>query len=125
MDGRLDVAVVRHLHGDLRALIYVQRRAWDRPVVCEHAHLGVADALAHRVDAQIEAIAVVKADDARARCLRESCGFGRERVLMIHILSFHGLSSAGDHFLVYRFAASHDLPQGFWSAYSLMCLLPK
>jgi len=110
VDGRLDVAVVRHLHGDLRALIYVQRRAWDRPVVCEHAHLGVADALAHGMDAQFEAIAVVKTDDARARRFPESCGFGRECVMMIHSLSFHGLSSIGDHFLVYRVAASHDLP---------------
>jgi hypothetical protein len=30
--------------------------------------------------------------------------------MMIHSLSFHGLGSVGDHFLVYRVAVSHDLP---------------
>jgi hypothetical protein len=40
----------------------------------------------------------------------ESCCFGRECVMMIHSLSFHGLGSVGDHFLVYRVAVSHDLP---------------
>jgi hypothetical protein len=43
------------------------------------------------MDAQIERVAVTKADDARVRRLRESGGFRRERVLMIHGFSFHVL----------------------------------
>src|SRR5215218_10754739 len=60
VDGRLYVAVVGHLHGDLRALVDVQRRARDRTVVTEHALLCVSDPLAHGVDAKVKAIAVVK-----------------------------------------------------------------
>src|SRR5215207_1173844 len=94
VDGGIDVAVVRHLHCDLRALVDVQCRAWDRAVVAEHAHHGVLYSLAHGMDAYIEGIAVVKAQEARARRLRETRGFGRERVLVIHILSFHCLRSS-------------------------------
>src|SRR5215216_5526217 len=100
VDGCLYVSVVGHPHGYLRALVDVQRRARDRTVVAEHAHLYVTDPLAHRVDAQVEAIAVVKADDARVRRLRESFCFGRERVSMIHTLSFRGLRSVGAHSLL-------------------------
>ena len=59
--GRLDIAVVAHLHGDLRPLIDVQDRAGDRPVVGEHAQLGAVDVLAHRADAQVEPVPVVRA----------------------------------------------------------------
>jgi hypothetical protein len=65
VDGRIHVSVVGHPHGDLRALVDVQRRAWDRTVVAEHAHLIIADPLAHGTDAQVEGVAVIKADDAR------------------------------------------------------------
>ena len=60
--GRLDIAVVAHLHGDLRPLIDVQGRAGDRPVVGEHAQLGAVEALAHRADAQVETVPVVEPD---------------------------------------------------------------
>src|SRR5215217_2525770 len=93
VDGCLYVAVVGHPHGDLRTLVDVQRRARDRTVVAEHAHLCCSDPLAHGEDAQVKAIAVVKADDARVRRLRESFCFGGEHVSMIHTLSFRGLRS--------------------------------
>ena len=61
--GRLDVAVVGHVHGDLRPLIDVQGRAGYRAVVGEHPQLGVVEPLTHRADADREAIAVLEPDD--------------------------------------------------------------
>ena len=62
MHRRLDVAVVAHLHGDLRPLVDVQGRAGDRAVVGEHPQLGVVEALAHGTDAHVQMVTVVEAD---------------------------------------------------------------
>jgi hypothetical protein len=67
VNGRLDVTVVRHLHGDLRPLIDMQRRAGDRTVVPEHAQLGVVQTLAHGLDAKVESVAVVESEELRTR----------------------------------------------------------
>ena len=60
MHGRLDIAVVGYLHGDLRPLIDVQAGAGDRPVVGEHAQLGAVEALAYRADLQVQRVPIVE-----------------------------------------------------------------
>src|SRR5438552_19052617 len=57
VNGRLDVAVVGHLHCDLRPLIDVQCRTGDRSVVGEHAQHSGVEALADGRDAPVESIA--------------------------------------------------------------------
>ena len=79
---RLDVAVVPHLHGDLRPLIDVQDRAGDRPVVGEHAQLGAVDVLAHRADPQVEPVPVVEPGHGRARYLGQARRLGREQLIL-------------------------------------------
>ncbi len=65
----LGVSVVPHLDGDLRPLVDVERRTGDRVVVRQHAQLCAVDGLADRMDGEVESIAIVKADDVRARRL--------------------------------------------------------
>ena len=79
--GRLDIPVVLRVHGDLRALIDVQGRAGDRPVVGEHPQLGAVDVLAHRADPQIQPVPVVKPGHVRTQHLRQSRRLGREQVV--------------------------------------------
>ena len=86
--GRLDIAVVPHLHGDLRPLIDVQDRAGDRPVVGEHAQLGAVDVLAHRADPQVQPVPVGKPGHARAQHLRQSRRLGREQIVLASALAW-------------------------------------
>jgi hypothetical protein len=65
------------------------------------------------MDAYIEAIAVVKAHEARTRGLRETRSFGHERVLVIHILSFYGLRSLDGYYLVCGTVKSRQAFFGF------------
>jgi hypothetical protein len=81
--GCLDIAVVPHLHGDLRALINLQGRAGDRPVVGEHAQLGAVDVLAHRADPQVKPVPVGKPGHVRAKHLRQSRRLSREQVVLL------------------------------------------
>ena len=81
--GGLGVAVVPYLDGDLRPLVDVERRTGDRVVVGEHAQLRAGDALANRMDGEVESIAVVKSDDGRARRLCETRRLGAEQVLRV------------------------------------------
>ena len=52
------------MHADLRALIDVQRRTWNRAVVRQHAQISTVERLTDWSNAEIEAIAVVEADAA-------------------------------------------------------------
>ena len=60
----VDFTIVGDMHGDLRALIDVQRRTWNRAVVRQHAQISAVERLADWSDAEIETIAVVEADAA-------------------------------------------------------------
>ena len=78
VDRRLDIAIVAHLHRDLRPLIHVQGRAGDRTVVAEHPQLRAIDALAHGRDPKVEPIAVVEPDQLWWCRFGQPSGLGRE-----------------------------------------------
>jgi hypothetical protein len=59
------------------------RSGRDRPVIGQHPQLGVVEALADRADAEVDAVAVVKADDAGGGHLDQSCGVGAEQVAKV------------------------------------------
>ena len=64
----------------------MQRRTRDRTVVSEHPQLGVVDALAHGLDAEIEPVPVVEPDELGGRRRREPRRLGREEVLGRHAI---------------------------------------
>ena len=75
---RLEVRLVADVDDHLGALAHLQRRAGDRPVVGEHAHRGVAEALRHGRDPQVELVPVREFDDLRGDRLREAGNVARE-----------------------------------------------
>ena len=68
---RLEIALVDDVDLDLRALRHAQRRARDRAVVGQHAHVRVADALGDRRDPQLERPARRHVDDPGRAALRQ------------------------------------------------------
>ena len=68
---RLEIALVDDVDLDLRALRHAQRRAGDRAVVGQHAHVRVADALGDRRDPQLECPARRDVDDLGRAALRQ------------------------------------------------------
>ena len=107
--GRLDIAVIGYLHGDLRPLIDVQAGAGDRPVVGEHAQVSAVEALSRRADVQVKSVTVVEPGHVRARHLRQSRGLGGEQVL--RVWDGHGRSFRVSRWWLYRASAS-----GGWRA---------
>jgi hypothetical protein len=63
VNGGVEVAVVDHVHDDLRTLLHTQGRPGDRAVVRQHPHGRVADPLRDRADVKLELVAVVELDD--------------------------------------------------------------
>ena len=76
--GRLQVALVDDVHDELRAFAHAQRRAGDRPVVGDHSHGVVADALRDGRDPELEGVAVGELHHLGRHRLRQPRGVGRE-----------------------------------------------
>ena len=77
--GRIHVAAIRDVHCDRRVLRGLQGWAWNRAVVGEHAHGGIADLLLDRCDLELELVSVRELDDLRPSGVGQS--FGRARQL--------------------------------------------
>ena len=107
---RVDVTEVGRLDRHLAVLVDVQGRAGDRAVVAEHPHLGVAEALADRLDRDLVRLAVAEPDDLGARRLLQALGLGAEvrPRLRCRISSFHGQEAvaASDLIAAARLACS-------------------
>ena len=78
MDGVRQVALVRHLDGDLRPLRHPQRRSGDRAVVGEHPDGLGAEALGDGRDPDRERLAVGQVDRRGRDRVGQAGGVGRE-----------------------------------------------
>ena len=83
MNRRRDITFVGHFNRDLGALIDMQNRTRDRPVVRQHSQVRVIDAFVHRADPELETIPVLQWDKLSTHNLRQSgcvSGEGTARV---------------------------------------------
>ena len=76
--GRCEIAVVRDVDGDRRALRHPERGAGYGAVVREHAHGRIADPLLDGDDLELVLVAVRKLDQLGRTCLGQALDLARE-----------------------------------------------
>ena len=80
VDRGVHVALVLDVDDDLRALLHLQDRSGNRPVVGQHPDRRVAQSLGDRSDPQIERVAVGQLDHLGRPARRQPGRLGREEI---------------------------------------------
>jgi hypothetical protein len=80
MHSRVQVTVVGDVDDELAALADLEGGAGDGAVVAQHPHPGLAEALGHRPDPQIEGVARGQHQQLGPARLRQPGGISRERL---------------------------------------------
>ena len=87
--GRVDVAVVRHMDGDRRALRNLQRRAGHGAVVGEHSHGVVAHSFPYGGDLEVELVSVSELDQLGLPRFWKPFGRCRQLVDRVRVAVLH------------------------------------